>query len=82
MKRHELTLEQKISLITDNDRGNGFLILKLAEKYEISKSSVTNILTGSAEYQADYSFNANKTQSDKIKKNVLKQAKKEMRSDS
>ena len=70
MRRQELTLEQKISMITDNDRGSGFLILKLAEKYEISKSGVANILTRSAEYQDDYSFNVNKTQSDKIKKNA------------
>ena len=67
MKRHELTLEQKISLINHNDRGNGFLILKLAEKYEIWNSSVSNILTCSVEYQDDYSPNANKGIKRKLK---------------
>ena len=67
MKRHELPLEQKISLINDNDRGNGFLILKLAEKYEISKSSVANILICNADYQNDYLSNVNKGIKRKLK---------------
>ena len=55
MKQHELTLEQMISFISDKGKGNGFSIPKLAEKYEILKSSVANILIRSAEYQDDYS---------------------------
>ncbi len=43
MKRHELSLEQKILLIKDNNAGNGLSIRKLAKKYSISKSSVANI---------------------------------------
>ena len=49
MKQHELTLEQMISFISDKGKGNGFSIPKLAEKYEILKSSVANILIRSAE---------------------------------
>ena len=60
MKQHELTLEQKISFISDKDRGNGFSIPKLVEKYEILKSSVANILIRSAECENDYLSNVNK----------------------
>ena len=67
MKQHELTLEQKISFISDKRRGNGFSISKLAEKYEILKSSVANILIRSAEYQDDYSSNVNKGIKGKLK---------------
>ena len=68
MKQHELTLEQKISFINDKGRGNGFSIPKLAEKYEILKSSVANILIRSAEYQDDYSSNVNKGIKGKIER--------------
>ena len=67
MKQHELTLEQKISFTSDKGRGNGFSIPKLAEKYEILKSSVANILIRSAEYQDDYSSNVNKSVKGKSK---------------
>ena len=67
MKQHELTLEQKISFISDKKRGNGFSIPKLAEKYEILKSSVVNILIRSAEYQDDYLSNVNKGIKGKLK---------------
>ena len=67
MKQHELTLEQKISFISDKGRGNGFSIHKLAEKHEILKSSVANILIRSAEYQDDYSSNVNKGIKGKLK---------------
>ena len=60
MKQRELTLEQKISFISDKGRGNDFSISKLEEKYEILKSSVANILIRSAECQDDYSSNVNK----------------------
>ena len=62
-----MTREQKIPLINDNSRGNGLSIAKLAEKYAISKSSVANILTHSAEYQDAYSFNVNKGVKRKLK---------------
>ena len=67
MKQHELTLEQKISFISDKGRGNGFSIHKLAEKHEILKSSVANILIRSAEYQDDYSSNVSKGIKGKLK---------------
>ena len=67
MKRHELSLEQKIQLIKDNNNGNGLSIRKLAEKYSISKSSAANILTRTEEYQNDYLSNANKGIKRKIK---------------
>ena len=67
IKRHELTLEQKISWVNDSGMGNGFSICKLAEKYAILKSSVANILTRSAYYQNDYSSNVNKGIKRKLK---------------
>ena len=54
-------------MINDNSRGNSLSIAKLTEKYAISKSSVANILTRSAEYQNDYSFNVNKGVKRKLK---------------
>ena len=66
MKQHELTLEQKISFISDKGKGNGFSISKLAEKYDIL-NSVANILIRSAEYQDDYSSNVNKGIKGKLK---------------
>ena len=67
MKQHELTLEQKISFSSDKGRGNDFSIPKLAEKYEILKSSVVSILIRSAEYQDDYSSNVSKGIKKKLK---------------
>ena len=67
MKRHELTLEQKVSLIKDNSDGNGLSVRKLAEKYAISKSSVANILNRRGEYQHDYLTNSNKDSKRKLK---------------
>ena len=67
MKRHELTLEQKVSLIKDNSNGNGLSVRKLAEKYAISKSSVANILNRLGEYQHDYLTNSNKDSKRKLK---------------
>ena len=67
MKRHELSLEQKILLIKDNNDGNGLSIRKLADKYSISKSSVANILTRREEYQQDYLTNTNKGVKRKLK---------------
>jgi len=54
MKRHELPLEEKIQLIKDNNGGLGMSVRKLAEKYSISKSSATNILSRREEYETDY----------------------------
>jgi hypothetical protein len=67
LKRHELTLEQKVSLINDNSDGNGLSIRKLAEKYVISTSGVANILTRRAEYQHDYKTNSNKDSERKLR---------------
>jgi hypothetical protein len=43
MKRHELTLDQKILFIKDSNAGNGLSVRKLAEKYSVFKSSAANI---------------------------------------
>ena len=67
MKQHDLILEQKISFISDKSRGNGFSIPKLAEEYEILKSSAANILIRGAEYQDDYSSNVNRDIKGKLK---------------
>jgi hypothetical protein len=45
MKRHELTLAQKILFIKDSNGGNDISVRKLAEKYLVSKSSVASIFT-------------------------------------
>ncbi|CAM4833278.1 unnamed protein product [Rotaria magnacalcarata] len=67
MKRHELTLDQKILLIKDSNDGNGLSVRKLPEKYSISKSSAASILTRRAEYQNDYLTNTNKGVKRKLK---------------
>lgn len=72
MKRNELTLEAKISLIKDNHYGYGLSTRKLAEKYSISKSSVANILSRRDEYDHDYLINANKGIKRKIKDDTSK----------
>jgi transposase len=56
--RHDLTLEEKISLLKDKD--NGMTYRKLAEKYNISLSAVTNIMKRRDEYLSDYENNQNK----------------------
>ena len=72
IKRHELSLEQKISLIKDNNNGNGLSIRTLANNYSVSKSSVANILTRAEEYQQDYLTNTNKGIKPKLKDNTGK----------
>ncbi|CAM4843328.1 unnamed protein product [Rotaria magnacalcarata] len=67
MKRHELTLDQKILLIKDSNDDSGLSVRKSAEKYSISKSSAANILTRRAEYQNDYLTNTNKGFKRKLK---------------
>jgi hypothetical protein len=67
MKRHELTLQQKVSLINDNSDGNGLSIRTLAEKYVISKSSVASILIRRVEYQHDYKTNSKKDSKRKLR---------------
>jgi transposase len=55
-----LTLEQKIALIKDNQNGHGLSVRKLADKYNISKSSAANILHRREEFFSDYTSNSNK----------------------
>ena len=57
--RHELTLQEKIQLIFDNKDGNGLSQRRLAEKYNISLGSVSNILKRKTEYLNDYETNQN-----------------------
>ena len=59
--RH-LTLKGKIQLINDSNSSNGDNGLsqrKLAEKYNISLGSVSNILKRRKEYLRDYQTNQN-----------------------
>jgi len=65
--RKTLTLEEKISLIKDNQDGNGLSTRQLADKYKISKSSAAKILLRSEEFLADYSSNSNKGVKRKLK---------------
>lgn len=45
-----LTLEEKISLIMDNQNVNDLSIRQIADKFKISKSNATNILLQSEEF--------------------------------
>jgi transcriptional regulator with XRE-family HTH domain len=42
--RHDLSLHEKVQLIFDNKEDNGLSQHQLAEKYNISLSSVSNVL--------------------------------------
>lgn len=65
--RKALTLEEKVTLIKDNQNGHGLSVRELATKYQISKSSVANILRRREEFVADYSSNCNKGAKRKLK---------------
>ena len=56
--RHDLTLDEKMSLIKDRDNGMAYRIL--VEKYKISLGAVTNIIKRRGEYIGDYERNQNK----------------------
>ncbi|CAF1613059.1 unnamed protein product [Adineta ricciae] len=58
-ERKTLTLEDKISLIKDNQNG-GKSTRDLAIDYGISKSSAANIIRRKQEYLSDYASNCNK----------------------
>jgi hypothetical protein len=53
--RHDLTLEQKMDLIRDRERGLTHRELK--DKFEGSIGSVSNILKRKLEYTNDYEIN-------------------------
>jgi Mor family transcriptional regulator len=55
---HDLTLQQKVELI--NDR-KGLSQHKLTAKYNISLSSVLNVLKRKTEYLNDYETNQNQS---------------------
>jgi transposase len=65
--RHNLTLQEKIHLIFDNNEGNGLSQRKLAAKYNISFGSVSNILKRKKEYLNDYEANRNQNVKRKFK---------------
>lgn len=65
--RHDLTLEEKIQLIRDNNDGNGLSFRKLADKYRCSIGSISNILKRKQEYLSDYETNGNKDTKRKLK---------------
>jgi hypothetical protein len=56
--RHDLFLDEKISLIKERDNGLTYRIL--AENYKISVGAVTNIIKRRDEYVFDYENNQNK----------------------
>ncbi|CAF4102406.1 unnamed protein product [Rotaria sp. Silwood1] len=58
--RYEFTLQEKIQLIFDNKDDNGLSQRRLAEKYNISLSLVSNIFKHKTEYLNDYETNKNK----------------------
>lgn len=66
--RHDLSLDQKISLIKERDNGITYRIL--AEKYKISLGAVANIIKRRDEYLSDYERNENKETKRKMKNKV------------
>ncbi|CAF4213616.1 unnamed protein product [Rotaria sordida] len=65
--RHHLTLKKKIQLINDSSGGNGLSQRTLAERYNISLGSVSNILKRKEEYLHDYETNQNQNVKRKFK---------------
>ncbi len=52
--RKDLTLEQKINLIKENERGSSYRILK--EKFNVSVGNISNILKRKNEYLDEDEF--------------------------
>ena len=66
--RHDLTSEEKIQLIRDNDHGHGLSFRKLSAKYNnCSIGFVSNILKRKEEYLTDYETNQSKDAKRKMK---------------
>ena len=63
--RRELTLEEKVSLIKEKDRG--FSHRELSGKFQVSVGAVSNILKRKHEYIDDYESNKNKKVKRKLK---------------
>src|SRR4051812_19648113 len=66
--RNDLTLEQKVNLIKENERGSSYRDLK--EKFHVSLGSISNILKRKHEYVNDYECNHNKKLKRKMKNNI------------
>lgn len=66
--RNDLTLEQKINLIKENERGSSYRELK--EKFQVSLGSISNILKRKYEYINDYECNHNKKLKRKMKNDI------------
>ncbi len=66
-QRHDLTLQEKVQLIFDNNEGNGLSKRRLSTKYNISLGSVSNILKRKKEYLNDYENNQNENVKRKFK---------------
>jgi predicted DNA-binding protein YlxM (UPF0122 family) len=77
--RHDLSLDQKISLIKERDNGINYHIF--AEKYKISLGAVVNIIKRRDKYLSDYKRNENKEAKRKMKNNVAQQIDEKMKSD-
>ena len=63
--RHELCLEEKISLI--KDRENELSYRQLSNKFQISIGTVSNMMKRKTEYTDDYESNINKKFKRKLK---------------
>jgi len=66
--RRDLTLEQKIDLIRENECRLSYR--ELRDKFHISIGSISNILKRKLEYLDDYELNKNKEVKRKIKNEV------------
>lgn len=65
--RHDLTLEEKIQRIRDNDGSHGISFRKLSAKYHCSIAAVSNIIKWKEEYLSDYESNHNEDTKRKVK---------------
>jgi hypothetical protein len=67
--RHDLSLDQKISLIKERDTGTTYRIL--AGKYKISLGAVANIIKRRDEYLSDDERNENKETKRKMRTRLM-----------
>ncbi|CAF3381248.1 unnamed protein product [Rotaria sp. Silwood1] len=56
--RHDLTLEEKIKLIKENECGSSYR--ELCDRFKLSIGAVSNIIKRKSEYMSDYEINYNK----------------------
>ncbi len=69
--RHDLSLEEKINLIKDKERGLSHRVL--SDKFKLSIGAVSNVLKRKYEYTNDYETNQNKKVKRKLKGGDIRQ---------